>query len=462
MKSFAELKPILFGVAGGLTTGLVVLAALFAGPLGGSSQEAISADQTEEVTTPTSSEEIVVSESESVSPEVVQCSVTELEENPLVLDLQAQVIDAATGTVLFDRASSAPARSASVMKLLTAAAALETLGPDYRIITRVYADAEDPSILYFVGGGDVTLSRTKPGTNSVYRNAPKLSDLVRQIGSWSSTQTFSQIVLDSTLYGGPKGEYQDVWDRRGLTEGYMSFVSALQVDGDRDNPSSKDSARSSDPVARAGEWFKQELGQRASGAFLSKGQAPANAVEIASVRSAPLPVLIDYMLTVSDNSIAESLARLVSLDLGLDGSFASLTQAFQVALRGTGIDLTGLKVEDGSGLSRFNQLSPASVNQLLQKIDQKYKNFQVILDGMPVSGTPGSLSARFEDAVGKVIAKTGWIRTGYTLSGFLLPEDGSKLIFTVYNLGDVTLANQEAMDELVMGFYGCGLSLVNN
>jgi D-alanyl-D-alanine carboxypeptidase/D-alanyl-D-alanine-endopeptidase (penicillin-binding protein 4) len=195
---------------------------------------------------------------------------------------------------------------------------------------------------------------------------------------------------------------------------------------------------------------------------LSKGQAPENAVEIASVRSAPLPVLIDYMLTVSDNSIAESLARLVSLDLGLDGSFASLTQAFQSALRGTGIDLTGLKVEDGSGLSRFNQLSPASVNQLLQKIDQKYKNFQVILDGMPVSGTPGSLSARFEDAVGKVIAKTGWIRTGYTLSGFLLPEDGSKLIFTVYNLGDVTLANQEAMDELVMGFYDCGLSLVNN
>ena len=463
MKSFSELKPILFGVSGGLVTGLVVLAALFAGPLGGSDAQENNLDSNvAQDNLTTESDEIAISESVSVSPEVIKCSVKELEDNPLILDLQAQVIDATSGTVLFDRSSTTPARAASVMKLLTAAAALETLGPDYRVTTRVYADAKDPSIIYLVGAGDVTLSRTKPGANSVYRNAPKLSDLARQIGNWSQSQTFSQIVLDSTLYGGSKGEYQSVWDKRGLTEGYMSYVSALQVDGDRDNPSSKDSARSTDPVARAGEWFKQELGTKAAGAFLSKGKAPADAIEIASVRSAPLSVWIDYMLTVSDNSLSEAIARLVSLDLGLDGSFASLSQAFRAALSGTGIDLTGLKVEDGSGLSRFNQVSPASVNQLLQKIDQRYKNFQVIFDGMPVSGTPGSLSYRFEDAVGKVIAKSGWIRTGYTLAGFLTPEGGSKLIFTAYNLGDVTIANQEALDELVMGFYGCGISLVND
>ena len=463
MKSYSELKPILFGVSGGLVTGLVVLAALFAGPLGGSSSDEgnLTADVVENSSASDSSE-VVVSESASISPEIIECSVKELEENPLVLDLQAQVIDAATGKVLFDRASTTPARAASVMKLLTAAAALETLGPDYRVTTRVYADAKDPSIIYLVGAGDVTLSKTKPGANSVYRNAPKLSDLARQIGAWSQTQTFSQIVLDTTLYGGSKGEYQSVWDKRGLSEGYMSYVSALQIDGDRDNPASKDSARSTDPVARAGEWFKQELGAKASGAFLSKGKAPADAIEIASVRSAPLTVWIDYMLTVSDNSLSEAIARLVSLDLGLDGSFASLTQAYRAALSGTGIDLTGLKVEDGSGLSRFNQVSPATVNQLLQKIDQRYKNFQVIFDGMPVSGTPGSLSYRFEDAVGKVIAKTGWIRTGYTLAGFLTPEDGSRLIFTAYNLGDVTITNQEALDELVMGFYSCGITLVND
>jgi len=461
VKSNAEVRPIVAGVASGLIIGLVALLGLFLGPLGGANsdsqtsepaQTSLEEQASEGAETPTATE----------SPEAIQCAVTELEQSTEILDLQAQVIDASTGTVLFDRSSATPARPASVMKLLTAAAVLETLGPNYRVTTRVYADSQDPSILYLVGAGDVTLSRTAPGASSVYRNAPKLSDLARQIASKAPGQTITQIVLDSTLYGSPDGEYQSVWDQRGLTDGYMSYVSALQVDGDRANPGSKDSARSKDPVTKAGEYFKQALGQSASGAVISKGIAPADAVEIASVRSAPMSTWIDYMLVVSDNTLAEASARLVSLEVGQDGSFSSLTRAYQIALEGTRINLTGLKVEDGSGLSRFNQVSPVTVNQLLQLVDKRYGDFKIIQDGMPVSGTPGSLAYRFEDAAGKVVAKTGWIRTGYTLAGFLYPEDGSKLIFTVFNLGNsVAIKNQEAMDELVLGFYGCGASLVN-
>jgi D-alanyl-D-alanine carboxypeptidase/D-alanyl-D-alanine-endopeptidase (penicillin-binding protein 4) len=138
-----------------------------------------------------------------------------------------------------------------------------------------------------------------------------------------------------------------------------------------------------------------------------------------------------------------------------------LTEAYSRALRGTGLDLTGLKVEDGSGLSRYNQVSPSQVNELLKLVDQGYGQFQLIERGMPVSGTPGSLSNRMLDAVGAVTAKTGWIRTGYTLAGFLDAKDESKLIFTVYNLGDVTAKHREAMDRLVLGFYNCGKTLVN-
>ena len=73
------------------------------------------------------------------------------------------------------------------------------------------------------------------------------------------------------------------------------------------------------------------------------------------------------------------------------------------------------------------------------------------------------MSYRFEDAVAKVVAKTGWIRTGYSLAGYLFPEDGSQLIFTVYNLANsVAIKNRDAMDELVMGFFGCGANLIDN
>jgi D-alanyl-D-alanine carboxypeptidase/D-alanyl-D-alanine-endopeptidase (penicillin-binding protein 4) len=192
-----------------------------------------------------------------------------------------------------------------------------------------------------------------------------------------------------------------------------------------------------------------------------KGIAPPDAVEIASVRSARMSTWIEYMLVVSDNSLAEAISRLVSLDVGLNGSFSSLTQAYQRALRETGLDLSGLVVEDGSGLSRYNQIAPETVNELLKLIDAGYGDFELIRQGMPVAGTPGSLSYRFEDAVGKVAAKTGWIRTGYSLAGFLEPDSENKLIFTVYNLGDVQIKHREAMDALVMGFYNCGSTLVN-
>ena len=231
--------------------------------------------------------------------------------------------------------------------------------------------------------------------------------------------------------------------QRGLTNGYMSPVSALQVDADRMDPGLKESPRSNDPVSRAGLWLKEALGEVALDAEITKGITPATAVQIASVQSRPISEWIDYMLVVSDNSQAEALARLVSLDVGLDGSFDSLTKAFQIALRGTGLDLSDIVVEDGSGLSKYNQISPALVNDLLLLVDQSFGDFKLIRLGMPVSGTPGSLSYRFDDAVGSITAKTGWIRTGYTLAGFIEAPDETKLIFTIYNLGEVSAANRE-------------------
>ena len=456
------MKQALIGIAGGLFSGLVVLGLMFSGPLGASVEqnpETTVAESTTPEPVQAAPEETV----EALEPveEEIRCTVTELEQAEGILELQAQVLNAETGELLFDRSSENPARAASIMKLFTAAAALETLGPDYRVTTRVYVDELDPSILYLVGAGDVTLSRAGVNQSSVYNDAPRLSQLVNQISRNLAGQTFSKIVLDSSAYGLPAGEYQDVWDQRGLTDGYMSYVSALQVDGDRDNPRAKDSPRSKDPVQRAGLWFKESLGRSAQDAEVTKGIAPATAIEVASVQSAPLSTWIDYMLVVSDNTLAEAMGRLVSLDVGLDGSFASLTEAYKRALRGTGLNLSGISVQDASGLSRDNQVAPAQVNELLKLVAQGYSNFKLIESGMPVSGTPGSLSARFVSATGDITAKTGWIRTGYTLAGFLDVPGDTRLIFTVYNLGNVTLENRQAMDDLVSGFYECGSDLVS-
>jgi serine-type D-Ala-D-Ala carboxypeptidase/endopeptidase (penicillin-binding protein 4) len=64
-------------------------------------------------------------------------------------------------------------------------------------------------------------------------------------------------------------------------------------------------------------------------------------------------------------------------------------------------------------------------------------------------------------ADGRVIAKTGWINTGYTLAGVIRAEDGTDLTFAIYALGDVSDDAKTAIDTLATGFYLCGDNLSN-
>ena len=395
------------------------------------------------------------------------CSVAKLAADPRLGNLQAIVVDNATGKTLFDIGGETGGATASTMKLLTAAAALKVLGPNYRVTTKVYADPADTSHIYFVGSGDPTLSRTANGRQSVYQNAPKLSDLAVLINGWAkanSVPAITAITLDSTLFSGPN--YDASWPATELTQGYVSQVTALQVDGDRVNPAKETSPRTKSPVMHAGNYLKTAIGAAASGATLDQGSLPDGATVIASVTSQPISLWINHMLQVSDNTEAEYLARLVSLKSGGDGSFASINQTFQTALQSLGLDTTGMVLVDGSGESNQNQVKPKFFTDLMKLVLAGGDNLNFIAQGLPVAGESGSLQARFSgknvDADGHVFAKTGWINHGYSLAGYIKPADGSVLTFAVYALGsNVGDSAKLAIDNLVTGFYRCGLTLTN-
>lgn len=413
---------------------------------------------------PQASESATASASSSPSPSSARmCSVAEQAADPLLANLSAVVINPATDEILFDRNAQTPAATPSVLKLLTAAAALETLGPNYRAETRVYQDATDPSTIILVGGGDPTLSRTAAGVQSVYVDAPKLSTLALNVNQRLAGTPISKIILDSSMFQG--ASWESSWERSEQTQGYMSEVTALQVDGDRANPSKETSSRSTNPVGNAGRFFKTALGESASAATVVKGELPASAKEIAKVVSQPISKWINHMLQVSDNTQAEALARLVSLDMGFDGSFASIGPAFKKALANTGLDLSAVTIRDGSGLSDFNAVSPKVIADLMKLVINNTSNLGVINQGLPVSGESGSLANRFKgdniDAAGKIFAKTGWIKKGYTLGGYLKAADGTTLTFAVYALGNVSESTKQAIDNLVTGFYRCGDTLSN-
>jgi D-alanyl-D-alanine carboxypeptidase/D-alanyl-D-alanine-endopeptidase (penicillin-binding protein 4) len=389
------------------------------------------------------------------------CSVADLAVDPRLGTFLGEVRNASTGEVLFDRSGTTPARTASVMKVLTSAAALAVLGSAHRVPTTVVKGA-NPGEVVLVGGGDITLAS---GSSNVYPGAASMLDLAAQVNTaWAADPAtagtpITSIVLDASVFSGDR--WQPSWNRKELFDGYSSEVTGLQVDGDRADPSADVSTRSENAVLSAGQAFASALG--ADGATLAEGVAPAGAPQLGQVLSAPVGAMVPDALLRSDNTEAEMLARLVAVELGAGNDFAALQTAIPAALARYGLDTSGLVIADGSGLSDDNGVAPDFLTELFRKVAAREGELGIVYDGLPVGGVSGTLAGRFTDspAAGSVIAKTGWIDTGYTLAGLVNAADGTVLTFAFFALDDVDDSARPALDALTTGVYGCGNALAN-
>jgi D-alanyl-D-alanine carboxypeptidase/D-alanyl-D-alanine-endopeptidase (penicillin-binding protein 4) len=402
------------------------------------------------------------------------CSVSALASDPRLMTLIGAVERADTGESLYAPGGDGAARTGSVLKVLTASAAIEQLGADFQITTSVVAGSTPGSIV-LVGRGDATLSAMPAGTESVYSGAPKLSSLASAvISSYTAAypdQPITQLILDAS-YWNPADKWDSSWKRSEQTIGYHSEVTALQVDGDRKDPTKQTSPRSTDPISRAGKLFLDALRAADTGGIvdadvsITTGTA-AGGTSLGVVKSQPVRVLIKQMLLNSDNTLAEMLARVVSREAGLGGSAASLQQAIPSVLwPDDPATAERVVIKDGSGLSENNGVPAAVMADFMRRVQAGSDNLDLVRDALPVAGKSGTLAGRFtgDNAVarGHVVAKTGWIDTAYTLAGFVDAKDGTRLTFAFYAIGSGIKDNaKEALDTLVTGVYNCGNDLAN-
>ena len=457
-------RTALTGIALALTFCLLGTAAVFAGAAVAGPATAIAPSPSATPTTE-APETRDVPTTVAAPARVRTCSIAAQAQDPLLGTFKAYVINAATGQPLFNRSGGEFVAAASVMKVLTASAALAVLGPDYRIPTRVYRGSE-PGSVYLVGYGDATITRLTSGS-SYYPGAARLSDLAgaaKQAFDAKDTAGLgiTTIYLDSSYWNPADNWIDGEWERTEQTQGYMSEVTALQVDGDRDDPRAGTSRRSDDPITRAGTWFRDLLPD-SGGATLVTGTTPAGAELLAEVYSPPISQLIQNALRDSDNTTMEMLARITSKASGYDATFASLGTSTPAALSAYGVDTTGLVIRDGSGLSDANGLSAAYVANLMVHVQKREANLGIVYDGLPIAGQTGTLSSRFTganaEAAGKVRAKTGWINTAYTLAGIIDSADGTPLTFAYFATGAVTSSARQSLDTITTATYRCGDNL---
>ena len=391
------------------------------------------------------------------------CSVAALASDPRLSAFAGFVVNATTGETLYDLNGTTAQRTGSVLKVLTAAAALNILGPTAQLSTRVI-DGSAPGVIVLKGGGDPTLATT-PST--VYTGAAQISTLataaMAKYEELHPGVPITEIVLDSGMWD-PSDRWDSSWLRREQSDGYQAEVTALMVDGGRSNPSKTVSCRSNSGILDAGEAFADAAGL--SGITFSTGSAVGSTI-LAEVKSQPLSTLIDQMMEWSDNSLAENLARVTSKAMGFDGSSTSLGQAIPGALVEYGLNISGVIVRDGSGLSDLNSVSPQFMTSLMVKVHLPEKDLDIVYSALPVGGVSGTLADRFNGsnaiAAGKVIAKSGWLDSAYTLAGIVNAADGTPLSFAIYSIrDDISSDAKDAQDTFVTGLFSCGDNLSKN
>jgi len=367
------------------------------------------------------------------------------------------VVDAESGAVVCARAPGRQRLLASNMKLFTTATALSRLGPDSRIATKVFSDGHVDSggilhgSLYLQGSGDPAL-----GTPTFYNGylaglGTNLFSLVPQIRAAGIRAISGRLYGDDTVFDRLRG----VADSGYATSSYIGPLSGLAFNSGFSGSSSA-SGFSSDPAKLATSKLARSLSTAgiAVPAQIALAPTPANAEQVAVVRSPTLTRIVNTTDVYSDNFFAEMLLKLLGARLGSGGTTAAGAAVVEAFAKAHG---SGVHAVDGSGLTRSNRASPRQVVDLLLAMREDAAGEDFIQD-LALAGKEGTVDDRMHgsSAYGRCRTKTGTITGVSNLSGYCFNTSGRIMAFSILmnGVGDLGYAHlqQDRIAALVAGY----------
>lgn len=169
------------------------------------------------------------------------------------------------------------------------------------------------------------------------------------------------------------------------------------------------------------------------------------------ITSKPLAQTLPDFLKPSDNLYGELLLRTIGRIDASPATPASGIKRIQTWMTERGIPSDGVQPADGSGLSMWNTTTAEATVALLKDMSET-KAFR---DALPVGGIDGTLKARFPapEHRGKVIAKTGTLSVASCLSGYATTAKGETIIFSIlmnhFDRKAGSAAARRAQDDIV-------------
>ncbi len=145
------------------------------------------------------------------------------------------------------------------------------------------------------------------------------------------------------------------------------------------------------------------------------------------LKSQPTDTVLKLMMHRSDNFYAEHILQL----MGNDSMQAMKTNIIIDTLLNRefkGIPDTP-RWEDGSGLSRYNLVTPRDFVWVLTKMKDEINKERI--ETIFSTGNQGTLTGYYKNYVGKIFAKTGTLSNNIALSGFITTKKGKELVFSI-------------------------------
>lgn len=406
------------------------------------------------------------------------------------IDVGVEVRSLNSGQILYQHNAKRWYTPASTVKIFTAAAALAYLGPDYQFRTQVIADSQNfkngvlYGNVYFSFSGDPSLKHSdleemvgelaKMGIKQIHGDV-YIDDFIFDQANYGPGWLWDD---QNFCYAAPIGGV--IIDRNcfpfKLTASARANSPAALTIGDEyrfmpieNSVMSRSSSGDCPLILRASEnnqyylsgcirpdartiglqvavknirlyaqnivdQLLKQQGIRVTGEITFKStpdfQQP---IILAHHDSLPLTRLVTRMLRKSDNLIADSLYKKIGYTYWHQtATWKRSSQAIASILsKRTGIDFTQLRMVDGSGLSRYNLISPTQMVQLLRYAYRDDKIRNAFFTALPVAGISGTLKWRMSKLAGRVMAKTGNMKGISSLAGYVTTSRNSKVVFAI-------------------------------
>lgn len=320
---------------------------------------------------------------------------------------------------------------ASVTKLFTTATALTTMGSDYFFATKLITD--DLNLNDGIINGDLYIK----GYGNPLFTESDLNTMVNELVDLGIKKITGDIVGDDSYFDDIY--VRDDWIPNEKANVKLPAISALVLDRNQSIVQRKVGKRirnysqniNNPPLFTASKLRNKLIALDVSVAGIAKSGIIPSEYKLISEAKSSIRDVISLINKNSDNFLAEILFKsLGAFSTGKQGNSLYSQQSILRFIEANGIYKPGTSIVDGSGISRFDQVTMGALTGLLEKMYFDLVHYDDFYNSLSIAGVDGTLRNRMRGtaAENNFRGKTGTLNGVTSISGYLKTQNGDELI----------------------------------